>query len=122
MATRHRSSTSRRSAQASNGQPRARKPRASVKASSNGMMSPMLDGMAEGIMNRIKNLSDEAVHVADAGVRGIRNSAGAYVKAGRKRAGRLERSFEHRVEERPLMAVLAASIIGFVLGIIFARR
>lgn len=120
MATRQRSKPKNTGTHTANGHSRARKPRAS--RSNGNVVAPMLDGMADGIMNRIKNLSDEAVHAADAGVRGIRKSAGTYLKAGRKSAGRMERSVEHRIEERPIMAILAASIVGFFLGIIFSRR
>ena len=115
MATRQRSSATHRS---SNGATRSRKRPAPVAAA----VSSGINGVADMVMNRIKDLGTEAVQAADSHVRDMRDSANNYVKSGRKRAGRIERSVERSIEERPLMAVLAASIIGFVLGIVFARR
>jgi hypothetical protein len=82
----------------------------------------MLDGMAHGVMNRIKHLSDEAMHVADAGVRDIRDSAKTYMKTGRKRAMKMERALQHRVEQRPIASLVILSVIALVLGMIFWRR
>lgn len=96
---------------------RRRPSRASAAAS-----MPSVDGMAHDVINRVRDLTGEALHAADRRVSRARKTADAYVKAGRKRAVRLEQSLEHGIGERPLMSLLAASIVGFLLGMLLCRR
>jgi ElaB/YqjD/DUF883 family membrane-anchored ribosome-binding protein len=81
-----------------------------------------VDASADHIVDRLKEFGAEAREAAEDQLDQIATAAKGYVKKGRKQAARWERSLEDQVGDRPIMALLAASACGFVLGLFMSRR
>ena len=81
-----------------------------------------MEETGDRIINRVKAVSNEALDAAEKRVHQARKTAASYVKAGRRSAGRWERSFERQLGKQPIKSLLAASACGFLMGVLFARR
>lgn len=83
---------------------------------------PSANGVAADVMNRVKDFTAEARQAAHDQVEEVRDKAAAYAKTGRKKLNRWERDLEHRIEDKPVLSILAAAAAGLLLGFMIPRR
>lgn len=75
----------------------------------------------ENVVESVRDLGVETKRAAQDGMQQARSTMDSYVRKGQKRAQVMERSFEDRVREQPIKALLVASGIGLLCGLIFRR-
>jgi ElaB/YqjD/DUF883 family membrane-anchored ribosome-binding protein len=71
---------------------------------------------------RLRHGAHERVDAVADTIDSLRAKATDYVDQGRERAAEVAHTFEDRIHERPLVAVLVATAVGFVLGCFASRR
>jgi ElaB/YqjD/DUF883 family membrane-anchored ribosome-binding protein len=71
---------------------------------------------------RLRNGAHRRVDEVADSIDSLRDTAGEYVDQGRERASELARTFEDKVHERPIAAVLIGAAVGFVVGCMMSRR
>lgn len=77
---------------------------------------------ADHMIDRLKEFGVEAREMAEERLDDIKSTANDYLKKGRRQAARIERSLEDRVGERPIMSLIGASALGFIVGCFLSRR
>ena len=81
------------------------------------------NGHAEAdLLHSIRRLGSDVSRSMKSRAKDLGETANAYLKRGRKKAGKLEQAIERRVVKRPLAAVLAAAGVGLVIGMFCRRR
>ena len=71
---------------------------------------------------RMRNGAHEGVDTVADSLDSLRDRASDYMDQGRERANEFAETFEDTIHERPLMALLVAGAVGFVLGCFITRR
>lgn len=87
----------------------------------NQMRHPGMKQQLDNVMESVRDLGTETKHAAQAGVQQARDQVDGYVRQGKKRAKAMERSFEDRIRAEPMKALLLASGVGFLCGLLFRR-
>ena len=72
--------------------------------------------------SRLRNGAHHRVDKVADSIDSLRDVANEYVDQGRERATELTRTFEDKVHERPITAVLIGAAVGFVVGCLMSRR
>jgi ElaB/YqjD/DUF883 family membrane-anchored ribosome-binding protein len=72
--------------------------------------------------SRLRNGAHEQVDAVADSIDSLRARATDYVDHGRERASELAHTFEDTLHERPMMAIVVAGAVGFVLGCFMTRR
>lgn len=89
---------------------------------SNHSRHPGVKKQLENVFDSVRGLGTETKHMAKESVDHARSTVDGYVKQGKKRAISMEKTFEDRIREEPMKALLVASGIGFLCGLIFRRH
>lgn len=76
----------------------------------------------KSVMSGFRNGAHERVDAVADSIDSLRDRATEYIDEGRSRAGDLADTFEDTIHERPLIALVAAGAVGFILGCYFSRR
>lgn len=74
------------------------------------------------LLENVQRMGSEAAELAKDRFDDLRETTSDYIGRGRKRASQLERDFEHRVQERPIVSLIAAVGCGFLIGFLYTRR
>ncbi len=77
---------------------------------------------AGSIAGTFQRMGTDTVEAVKEGVDDLRERVTDYAKQGRATAQSMEESLEETIHERPLAAMMTALGIGFVMGMVFARR
>jgi ElaB/YqjD/DUF883 family membrane-anchored ribosome-binding protein len=77
---------------------------------------------ASAMMHGAQETAADLSHRAQESFGAIKDAASGYIAQGREKAAALGRTVEGQVREWPLSALLVATGVGLLLGIIFARR
>ena len=86
---------------------------------------PGMDTLREKSSDVKQSLSDmgsAAKQIAQEQYEGVRDTVTSYYDQGRERAMEFEQSLEKRIRERPISAVLVATGLGFLLGMVWMRK
>jgi ElaB/YqjD/DUF883 family membrane-anchored ribosome-binding protein len=83
---------------------------------------PGMKKQLENVFDSVRDLGSETKHAAQEQVSHARSTVDGYVRQGKKRARAMEKSFEDRIREEPVKALLVASGIGFLCGLFLRRR
>lgn len=70
----------------------------------------------------LQDMGSAAKQVAQEQFAGVRDTMTTYYEQGRERAMELEHSLENRVRERPISAILVATGLGFLIGMLWMRK
>jgi ElaB/YqjD/DUF883 family membrane-anchored ribosome-binding protein len=95
--------------------------RHSKSRSTNHSRHPGVKKQLENVLDSVRGLSTETKHMAKESVSQARDSMDDYVQQGKKRAKAVEKSLEERIRAEPMKALLVASGIGFLCGLVFRR-
>lgn len=82
---------------------------------------PGVKRQLENVMDSVRGLGTETKHMAKEGVGQARSKVDDYVRQSKKRARAMEKSFEERIQNEPMKALLIASGVGFLCGLLFRR-
>ena len=83
-----------------------------------GQLGEKASAMMHGAQEAAANLG----HRAQEGLGAIKDAASEYIDQGREKAAALGRSVEEQVKEWPLSALLVATGVGVLIGVVLARR
>jgi ElaB/YqjD/DUF883 family membrane-anchored ribosome-binding protein len=78
-------------------------------------------GAANDLLHKAQQFGSEASSAVRESLDGMRDTATDYYRTGRDKARDFEQALEQRVQDRPLMSVLAAVGIGFLVGYLCKR-
>ena len=99
----------------------ARKGAHQVRAAAHDLKATARDH-AGSIAGTFQRMGSETVEAVKEGVEDLRERVSDYAKQGRAKAQSMGESLEHTIQQRPLAGMMTALGIGFLIGIIFARR
>jgi ElaB/YqjD/DUF883 family membrane-anchored ribosome-binding protein len=71
---------------------------------------------------QLRNGAHERVDAVADSIDALRERANEYVEQGRERATEFVEDVEGKIQERPVVALLVAAAVGFVLGCFLSRR
>jgi len=77
---------------------------------------------ASSIAENLQGAGEAARRMATENIEALRETASDYMDQGRARARELGATVQHRVQEQPMAAVLIATAVGFLLGVLWVRR
>ena len=77
---------------------------------------------AGSIAGTFRRMGSDTASAVKEGVGDLRERASNIAKQGRAKAQSMEESLEHSIQERPLAAMMMALGLGFMIGVVFARR
>jgi ElaB/YqjD/DUF883 family membrane-anchored ribosome-binding protein len=86
---------------------------------------PVMDQIREkssDVKQSLAEVGSAAKQIAQEQYEGVRDSVTSYYDQGRERAMEFEQSLEKRIRERPISAVLVATGLGFLLGMVWMRK
>jgi ElaB/YqjD/DUF883 family membrane-anchored ribosome-binding protein len=83
------------------------------------------EDLAEKASNVTKDLQEMGAatrRMASESVESLRETANQYLDEGRDRVRELSETVQHRVQDQPMMSILIATAVGFLLGVLWVRR
>lgn len=89
--------------------------------STNHSRHPGVKKQLGNVVDSVRDLGTETKHMAKASASHARSTVDDYIRQGKKQARAVEKSFEDRIRAEPMKALLMASGIGFLCGLIFRR-